>query len=739
MKPGDAPLDNLAHALLLTIGEKNLAQESKVFTKQLHALGVQAVLEWLTPVLDAKDANLLLLVDQFEEVFRFGATGSVGRSHEDAAGLVVILLRLAVQTQVPVFVCMTMRSDYLGDCDTFYGLPEAMNRSQYLVPRLTRAQRREAIVSPIQLSGTRIAPRLIDRLLNENIDTRDDLPVLQHALMRTWKEWSKNGQGPIDIEHYEKHTLKEALNLHAQEALERLSDEDKLIAKHLFQTLTETDEANRRIRRPAHLSDVIAISGATPDRVIGVIKRFREDNRSFLVLSSDNPADDPLIDISHESLIRQWPTLSRWVDEEAESAKSYRRLAESAELNRVNKAGFYRDPELQTALDWRGQKQPNAAWGKRYHSGFDRAMDFLDKSRNKRDVEAHNAEQRRVEREKLLREKAELAEKQARQQRKILNLTLTFTVVIAIVMVMAIFAAWQAIDRREEAQRQTLKANYHLAKVFEEKAIHALGEAQEHGNTEAYQRSLLYTAAALEQKIPAKNFIFEPTNASALFDPYLLGPAFSAKWFSPSAGNDSPITSVAFSPDGQTLASASADHTVRLWNLNTGQPRRTLQGHSDWVSSVVFSPNGQTLASASYDRTVRLWNLNTGQPRRTLHGHSDWVSSVVFSPDSQTLASASGDRTVRLWDLSLFNRLLPHGKASALVGHFYKAIRFLWEMERDGLKFRRSPRVPTLKPIDEYGFVYDKKFRPLLDPPKLGQTKLDQILEWAEGQVEKSR
>ena len=381
-KPGDSPLRNLAAAVVSPTEAAESAEDVNGLLTRMRRQGAQALVHEAHAAMDRDESNLLIVVDQFEELFRFQQIRTT-HVREEAADFVSMLLNLADQKALPIYVVLTMRSDFLGECDAFQGLPEAMNASQFLVPRLTRDQRRTAILGPIRLARADITPRLTDRLLNESIDTRDDLPVLQHVLMRTWNTWAEVGQGPIDFDHYEKAgTILHALSLHADEALKGLRDESLSIAKRMFQALSETDASNRRIRRPAKLREIAAVCGKTeaPQTIMSLIDRFNADNRNFLVLSPGASADNPLLDISHESLIRQWKTLAAWADEEAESARVYKRLAESADLHADGKAGFYRDADLQVALDWQRQQQPNAEWAARYNPKFEPAVRFLEKS-----------------------------------------------------------------------------------------------------------------------------------------------------------------------------------------------------------------------------------------------------------------------------------------------------------------------------------------------------------------------
>ena len=446
-KPGDAPLLNLAHSLVKTFSNGSDSEDVAALCENMKAEGIQAVVDFLTTRLKESDANLLLLIDQFEELFTFGrygqreiAEGDDTRSKEvqvaerlerearrdEAADYVSIMLGLAAQTELPIYVVMTMRSDFLGDCDVFYGLPEAINESQYLVPRLARPQRQEAIENPILLYGQQISQRLLDRILNDAGEEADQLPVMQHAMMRTWEKWKASGDAIVDLQHYEAAgTMKHALSDDAEEALAGMSADDLSITKKLFQALTDNDPRGRRIRRPTHLGEIQAITGASREKLLEIISHFSGHGRSFLHLSQED--SEPLVDISHESLIRQWNTLRNWVTKESRSKEIYLRLVGTAVRYYKEKPEdeLIRGAALQLALDWREKRKPNQAWANRYHPALDLALKFLDESKGQRDRDIAEAERRRnaeIERERRDLENAQrMAEAEAAARKKELD------------------------------------------------------------------------------------------------------------------------------------------------------------------------------------------------------------------------------------------------------------------------------------------------------------------------------
>ncbi|HMC98947.1 MAG TPA: hypothetical protein VKH37_02305, partial [Ferruginibacter sp.] len=290
------------------------------------------------------------------------------------------MLELAEQTDVPFYVVITMRSDFIGDCSQFYNLPETMNKSQYLVPKLNRVQLKTVIEGPARLYGGKVTPGLSSRLINDLGKVKDELPLLQHALMRIWDhDMEIHNNCELDIPEYEAiGGIENTLSNHADEAIAGMSDDELNLTKKIFQALTAVDENGRKIRRPVLLSELKALTGASEQQLMQIIDRFIKEKRSFLIVNK--AGNDSIIDISHESLIRQWKNLCLWVEEENEATSNYLHLSDSATLYRKNKKDLLAGAELHLAWDWYNKFKPVDVWANRYRPGFSESIDYLMRS-----------------------------------------------------------------------------------------------------------------------------------------------------------------------------------------------------------------------------------------------------------------------------------------------------------------------------------------------------------------------
>ena len=403
LRPGNDPIGNLAQAMCSAeiLGEAEITTASPQIIEAMLRRSDNGIGEAVRQLAGHNALNLLIVVDQFEELFRFSKYEKTeNRDKRDSVSFINLLLAASQYVAVPIYVVFTMRSDFLGDCTGFRGLPEAINNGQYLIPRMTREERKAAITGPVAVGGAEMSQALLLRLLNDVGDSPDQLPILQHALMRTWDYWRDHSQPdePIDLRHYEAiGTMNNALSLHAEEAYKEIGGErGRETCEKLFRVLTEKSDDGRGIRRPCLISEACEAVGADITEVTRIVELFRKPGRSFLMPPvGTGLKPDTVLDISHESLMRVWDRLMAWVQEEIESAKLYIRLAQSAELNQRGKTAPWRDPELQMALNWVKNQKPNQAWASRYDPSFDRAMNFLNYSASEKDRKQRASERKR--------------------------------------------------------------------------------------------------------------------------------------------------------------------------------------------------------------------------------------------------------------------------------------------------------------------------------------------------------
>ncbi len=386
LRPGPAPLLRLGEALAEAQPEAVSTDAPAALAERLGAHSAALIDELQRSSLAAQRENLLLVVDQFEEIF--------AAPENEAAAFVALLLRAAGDLAVPLYTVLTMRSEFLGESPRFPGLAQVMSDAQYLVPRLTREQLTEAIRGPLDSVGVAIDDALVQQLLHDAGNDPDQLPALQHALQRLFG-CRAPGQ-PLSLAFYQEHpelAVGRSVHTHAEELAEGL-EAGRLGG--VFRALTRRDEGGRELRRPARRSHLCAVTGATAAEVDGMVARFagRDD---ALLTCTDQRSGDPRVEITHETLIRQWERLKGWVAEEAASADWFRRLVQSARLEREGEAGLWRDPDVATVTQLAGGW--NEAWAGQYvpAPAFAEGMAFLAASRQQMEAEAEQQRRQAAE------------------------------------------------------------------------------------------------------------------------------------------------------------------------------------------------------------------------------------------------------------------------------------------------------------------------------------------------------
>jgi len=696
MRPGNHPFTNLVDALLETefskvyLPELTEREQAKVFLQaQLRrgSLSLNTILKE-NPLPDG--TNLLLFVDQFEEIFRYYDLGE-----EDEAEAFVALLLAS-----NVYVVITMRSDFIGNCALFHGLPEAINDGQFLTPRLSREQLAEAIVTPARVFGGDIDPILINQLLNDAGNDFDQLPLLQHALMRMWNLRQTEDKIVLTLEDYEKiGGLTHALSDHADEAFNELEPKQQKIAEILFHNLSERGNYSRDTRRPIKLEKIAQQADVSWQQVAEVIEIFRQKERSFLTPPIEKALDsESIIDITHESLIRNWQRLKKWTEEEAESAKLYKRLEEDACRWQQNECSLLRFPELDNALKWRDNFQPTSQWAKRYGKHFHLVMRFLDES---------ELEQAKTS-------------KKLRQRLVVTSLLAVIAGLAAFVSIVFYSVSENTNDQLElslsQTEKQTQRAeqaavnlqlnnaawlarfdNYAKARTvlsnIEDDQNHIknllnwfsnlMGSSSEWEYAETEKPLLAVAVSSDANRVAVAGYygylaLFKQ-NERKLFKRleghtdhvFSIGFHPNGLWlisagadkriifWSASTGEklktwiaDDPVYALAISPTGEYLATGGSGNDITLWDFDTAEKVRTFVGHKKAISDggLAFDPTGKWLASGSHDHSAYIWDVKTGNVVEHLTAHMDTVEKLAFSPDGNLLATASSDSTIRLWE-----------------------------------------------------------------------------------------
>ena len=685
----------------------------------------------------------LLVIDQFEELF------ALCRSEAEQASFIGNLLTAASEMAGPVIVLITLRADFYAHCANYVRLREALSENQEYIGAMNDEELRRAIEEPAQRGRWELEPGLVDLLLHDVGHEPGALPLLSHALYETWQR--RRGR-VLTLSGYASSGGVRGAIAETAEAIfaDQFSGEQRAIARKIFLRLTELGDENSAAdtRRRATFNELIL----KPEEEVATHAVLKALADARLIITSEDSAE-----VAHEALIREWPTLRGWLEENRDGLCLHRQLTEAAlewaEMRRTPDI-LYRGARLAQAREWAVTQtdEMNELEHEFLASSIEASESEVAEREAQRQREldaAHKLAEAEKQRAEMESQRAEEQIHTAGQLRKrALYLAGAFVVALAMALTALFFSArarQAAITAQTQRQiatsRELAAASINNLGVDPERSILLAFEALDASYTieaeDALHRAV--QASHVQLVIPAhepgapmmvsdspdgKQFVTASGDGSvktwdavtgeqllridgfyAIYSPdgkrlAVVGLDYMVKMIDIETGKEitfpkdiAATLTVTFSSDGLRLATVVNENLPKVWDVMTGKELMEFPGHTDFVGYATFSPDGTRLLTDSDDGTARVWDVNTGKQLLSLSNHPAAVWSARYSPDGKLIATLSKNEAY-IWDAVSGRRLLT------LVGHKNDII---------GLAFNREGTWLATGSVDRKVKIWDAK------------------------------